>query len=312
MASKYPIQKEDQDLVSTDKYLDASGHWSVPEGGSSTLADLTDVEIENPTDGQGLVYDAESGTFKNGDVAQPEVFDTDKDGLVPKSVEETNKKYLRDDGLWSDPIEVITPEYYYAHKAEIEASGLTYLVQGTIQGTTDASTVGYDNTGSGLQSTNVQDAIDELANSGSGDDAIFFGIEELMARNTFRTTTTTGWTELSRTSLRSIPPAKAGYTLKFKLCARCGTYESNTCKIAFGNIQMINIGSWSGLSTSYDDYAYTSRSGYYSVSQLTDVAAEDSISTFSGWYRLKFASSVSGKQAYVMSVWLEWYYVKDV
>jgi len=141
------------------------GHWTVPAGGgggSSTLAGLDDVNIESPTDGQALVYDAESDTFKNGDVAQPEIFNTERDGLVPKSVEETDSKYLRDDGQWAEPIEVITPEYYYSHKEELEASGLTYLVQGTIQGTTDAKTVGYNNTGSGLQSTNVQDAIDEV------------------------------------------------------------------------------------------------------------------------------------------------------
>lgn len=165
MASTYATQAEKPNRKETNKYLDASGHWTVPAGGgggSSTLAGLDDVNIENPTDGQALVYDAESETFKNGDVAQPEIFNTERDGLVPKSVEETDSKYLRDDGQWAEPIEVITPEYYYAHKEELEASGLTYLVQGTIQGTTDAKTVGYDNTGSGLQSTNVQDAIGEV------------------------------------------------------------------------------------------------------------------------------------------------------
>lgn len=35
-------------------------------GGSSTLSGLTDVDISNPTDGQTLVYDAESQKWENG------------------------------------------------------------------------------------------------------------------------------------------------------------------------------------------------------------------------------------------------------
>lgn len=35
-------------------------------GGASTLSGLTDVDITNPTDGQTLVYNAESGKWENG------------------------------------------------------------------------------------------------------------------------------------------------------------------------------------------------------------------------------------------------------
>lgn len=35
-------------------------------GGASTLSGLTDVDISNPTDGQTLVYNAESGKWVNG------------------------------------------------------------------------------------------------------------------------------------------------------------------------------------------------------------------------------------------------------
>lgn len=35
-------------------------------GGSSTLSGLTDVDISNPTDGQVLVYNAETGKWENG------------------------------------------------------------------------------------------------------------------------------------------------------------------------------------------------------------------------------------------------------
>lgn len=35
-------------------------------GGSTTLTGLTDVDISNPTDGQLLIYNAESGKWENG------------------------------------------------------------------------------------------------------------------------------------------------------------------------------------------------------------------------------------------------------
>lgn len=51
-----------------EMYLDAiaKGGGGGGGGGSSTLAGLTDVDISNPTDGQVLVYNAESGKWENG------------------------------------------------------------------------------------------------------------------------------------------------------------------------------------------------------------------------------------------------------
>lgn len=136
----------------------------IEEGGASALVDLTDVQLTTPTDGQALVYDSELQKFINGDVADPQVFDTDNNGLAPASGDDDETKFLRNDGEWAEPVEKITPEYYYAHKEELEASGKTYMVSGTISGTMEAENVGYDNTTSGLTSTNLQDAVDELAN----------------------------------------------------------------------------------------------------------------------------------------------------
>lgn len=42
------------------------GQKASPRGGSSTLSGLTDVDISDPTDGQTLVYNAESGKWVNG------------------------------------------------------------------------------------------------------------------------------------------------------------------------------------------------------------------------------------------------------
>lgn len=128
MASKYPIQKEDQDLVSTDKYLDASGHWSVPEGGSSTLADLTDVEIENPTDGQTLLYNSTTHKFENGDGG-------------------------------SANIPEYTYSYWLAHRAELEATGKPFIVTNAPPSPDlTAENIGYG-------TSNVGAALDTIRNS---------------------------------------------------------------------------------------------------------------------------------------------------
>lgn len=49
-----------------DVYQEFSEEESPSPGGSSTLAGLTDVDLTNPTDGQILVYDAETQKWVNG------------------------------------------------------------------------------------------------------------------------------------------------------------------------------------------------------------------------------------------------------
>lgn len=127
MASKYPIQKEDQDLVSTDKYLDESGHWTVPPGGSSKLSELEDVELTDIEDGQTLIYNSETQKFENGD-----------------------------GGSGSDP------EYEYSywreHRAEIEATGKRFIVKNAPPSPDlTAENIGYGNSnvGAALDALNV-------------------------------------------------------------------------------------------------------------------------------------------------------------
>lgn len=49
-----------------DVYQEFSEDEGGGGGGSTTLSGLTDVDINNPTDGQTLVYNAESGKWENG------------------------------------------------------------------------------------------------------------------------------------------------------------------------------------------------------------------------------------------------------
>lgn len=58
-------------FLSTNTVDESTGKWrefsSGGGGGSSTLSGLTDVDLDNPTDGQVLKYDAESGKWVNED-----------------------------------------------------------------------------------------------------------------------------------------------------------------------------------------------------------------------------------------------------
>lgn len=71
MASKYVVQAEEPNRTQSNRYLDATGHWTVPagggSGGASSLADLDDVSLTNIQDGETLVYDASSQKFINAE-----------------------------------------------------------------------------------------------------------------------------------------------------------------------------------------------------------------------------------------------------
>ena len=60
------VPKPTQAEVKAGKVLKADGTWG-EGGGSSTLADLTDVELSSPSDGQILKYDAENDKWVNDD-----------------------------------------------------------------------------------------------------------------------------------------------------------------------------------------------------------------------------------------------------
>ena len=78
--------------------------------------------------------------------------------------------YLSDGTVPGSGAYVINSEVF----AMISGSRVTLIIS---SGTVTSSTVSYDNTGSGLSSTNVQDAIDELAQ------AVDHGIDELWANS---------------------------------------------------------------------------------------------------------------------------------
>lgn len=131
MASKYVVQAEEPNRTQSNRYLDATGHWTVPAGGggggASSLADLDDVSLTNVQDGETLVYDAVTHKFVNGD-----------------------------GGSGSDP------EYEYSywreHRAEIEATGKRFIVTNAPPSPDlTAENIGYG-------TSNVGAALDQIRN----------------------------------------------------------------------------------------------------------------------------------------------------
>lgn len=99
-----------------EMYLDAiaRGGGGGGCGGSSTLSGLTDVDISNPTDGQTLVFNAESGKWENGQSGQI-VIDLDR---ATKSVTIDEDEYdeiqvvVSDFAAYSGPF-IIVPSTYF-------------------------------------------------------------------------------------------------------------------------------------------------------------------------------------------------------
>lgn len=56
---------------STTTYLRNDGVWAIPPGtgGLSSIGDISDVNIESPTEGQALIYDADDNEWVNRDIA---------------------------------------------------------------------------------------------------------------------------------------------------------------------------------------------------------------------------------------------------
>lgn len=70
-----------------DKFLKGDGTWGVVSAGSASLAGLTDVDLNSPTDGQALVYDAANQEWVNGEAGNAdyvELTQAEYDALTPE------------------------------------------------------------------------------------------------------------------------------------------------------------------------------------------------------------------------------------
>lgn len=68
------------------KFLKGDGTWDTVSAGSASLAGLTDVDLNNPTDGQALVYDATNQEWVNGEAGNAdyvELTQQEYDALTP-------------------------------------------------------------------------------------------------------------------------------------------------------------------------------------------------------------------------------------
>lgn len=88
-------------------------------------------------------------------------------GMVPKPTTNDKDKFLKGDGTWTtvdpgSPIVDITKEDFNKLSEDEKNKGIYHIIDAGEFG--DASEIDYDNTTSGLSSTKVQGAIDELKN----------------------------------------------------------------------------------------------------------------------------------------------------
>ena len=124
------------DLQTTSKNLIGAINEVKGDAGASALADLTDVNISSPTDGQVIKYDSDSDKWVNADdegggTAADITFNNTDTDLVATNVQDAIVEV-------DNKIPVV-PENYAA------------------------TNVTYNNAASGLSSVNAQGAIDELA-----------------------------------------------------------------------------------------------------------------------------------------------------
>lgn len=132
----------------------------------STLDDLTDVDIDSPQAGQALIYDALTGEWTNGIVSTVGELDDLEDvditsvegGQVLRYNQNTSKWENSDDNsgdIWEG-----TQEEYDAI-IDKDPNTVYYITDAPAQ-TFNADAVNYDNSGTKLNATTVQSAIDEI------------------------------------------------------------------------------------------------------------------------------------------------------
>ena len=140
---------------------------SIPSSISS-LNDLSDVSLNSPSGGDVLKYDAYYQLWKNVklylDGLENVNITLPSDGQILKYDAATNKWVnANESGGGGGAVQVIlTKTQYDALPASKLTDNKMYFITDWRDTSIDASDVSYDNTDSGLLSTNLQDAIDEL------------------------------------------------------------------------------------------------------------------------------------------------------
>lgn len=156
------------------KYDSNAGEWvnGPGSGGASVLDDLTDVEITTPTNGQVLTYDSNDQKWKNDSASAPSTLGGLSDVTLTTPTDGQALIYDGNSGEWVNgnggggsstlagltDVTITTPSdgqvlTYDNNDQEWKNAAIPAQA---------ASVVTYDNSGSGLTATNVQDAIDEI------------------------------------------------------------------------------------------------------------------------------------------------------
>lgn len=163
------VPKPTQSEIDSGKFLKANGQWGSGggSGGSSTFAGLDDVSISNLQNGQIPKYNSTTQKWENSN-------ESGGGGTV----------------------------------ADVEVDGVSVVnQQGVAKITTpDADDIDYDNQQSGLSATDVQSALDELAqNSGKVKDVEVNGVSVLDAQNVAKIKS---YKEVTQSEYNALPASK--------------------------------------------------------------------------------------------------------
>ena len=159
------------------KYDSDLGKWINTENssGASSLEDLTDVSISSPTDGQVLKYDSNSDTWYNGIDESVSSLEDLTDISISSPTNGQVLKYDSGNEVWYNgtdesastledltDVSINNPSDGQVLKYDAD-NDIWY--NATDEGGGTASEITFDNTDTGLTSTDVQDAIVEVKNA---------------------------------------------------------------------------------------------------------------------------------------------------
>lgn len=297
----------------TNEYIKINNEWqeiSIGGGGASALANLTDVNITTPTDGQGLVYNNTTQKWENGNVSSASSIDTLTDVDLTNLSNGQILKYNSTTQKWENANESGggggTSNFTETSLFTGGVSGTTTFTLSDNFNNYDYIAIYYSNSDS---TTNYQDIKlypSSLLNAHIGDSVNILGLANDAWYYYFTVTSTTQLTYAKSNAgwITDIIGLKYGSS-----GGGSTTTVSVIPKVLTGtNIADITVGN--GNTTDIYDYAYFDGSGYYETPFKVDTDHEYEI-IFEANYDATMAviGTYAGANYFHLTIYNNYWYV---